>query len=105
MNAYTRVLFLVPFILVGSLPIAWAQLPPIESVGGVSLPGVPSSVTRDASRINQVAHDNSTGLNVNSGTSDETEGNVAITVSPGATELIRIASGYLNRIITPFENP
>jgi conjugal transfer pilus assembly protein TraK len=37
--------------------------------------------------------------------SEEGDGNVSITVTPGATEIVRIASGYLNRVITPFPNP
>jgi conjugal transfer pilus assembly protein TraK len=36
---------------------------------------------------------------------ETTESNVSITVTPGASEIVRVAAGYLNRIVTPFENP
>jgi conjugal transfer pilus assembly protein TraK len=80
-----------------------AQEPPVRSIGGVSLPGVPPEVTVSADKP-RVTRDRPSVSSVASG-ADSTESNVAITVTPGAAEIIRIASGFLNRIITPFDSP
>ncbi|MFL6600821.1 MAG: type-F conjugative transfer system secretin TraK [Steroidobacteraceae bacterium] len=82
---------------------ARAQLP-VQTVGGVSLPGVPPAVVADTAKTGSTARENGAGVTGGSA-SEQTDTNVAVTVTPGAAEIIRIASGFLNRIITPFENP
>lgn len=95
----------VSCLLVGFTRSADAQqLPPVQSVGGISLPGVPAAVTHQAPRPNVTPRETD-GLAGNSTSTGDEDANVAITVTPGATEIVRIASGYLNRIITPFESP
>lgn len=83
--------------------VAESQQPPVRTVGGVSLPGVPPEVTSSADKGGNMPRE----LTAPAGASAAEQGdsNVAITVTPGAAEIVRIASGFLNRIITPFENP
>ena len=69
---------------------------PIDTAGGVVLPGVPPGVS-DPSGPNVT----SAGLD----TSLYTDTRVTITVQEGTTEVINISRGYLNRIVTPFDNP
>lgn len=79
------------------LPIETVDGPlPIDTVGGVALPGVPPSVSDPGG-----PGVTSAGLD----TSLYTDTRVTITVQEGTTEVINISRGYLNRIVTPFENP
>lgn len=80
------------------------QLPPVENVGGVSLPSVPRTVTAAAVQAGETAREElveSTPAN----TIGSEESNLTLSVAPGTTELVRIARNYLNRIITPFDDP
>jgi conjugal transfer pilus assembly protein TraK len=88
-----------------SLTPAQAGPLPVEAVGGVSLPGVPSTLAADAAKAAGAARSGATVATPAASSPDASDGNVAVTVTPGAAEIIRIASGFLNRIITPFENP
>jgi conjugal transfer pilus assembly protein TraK len=92
-------------MLVLACSLAQAQSFPVQSVGGVSLPGVPPSITREAARAGSASRDDSPPMRSAPGSADDGDDRVSITVTPGATEMVRVATGYLNRIITPFENP
>ncbi|MGI9304175.1 MAG: hypothetical protein ACR2RB_15950 [Gammaproteobacteria bacterium] len=80
---------------------------------GVALPGVPTTVTARPktspaalpinARTTVKAADKKAADPLVSISS--TDLNVTLTVKPGTTELVTIARNYLNRIITPFENP
>ena len=74
---------------------ALADGPPVEEVGGVSLPGVGASVLAE--------EEQASAQPVFSNASIQTP--VNIVVRPGVTELVPIARNYLNRIDTPFESP
>lgn len=85
---------------------AWADLPPVEAVGGVSLPGVPPSVARAAVKAGEAARESVDAQpDPGIGVPVTAESSAEIVVAPNSTELVRISRGYLNRIITPFENP
>ena len=82
------------------LPIELEDQPlPIETVGGVTLPGVPVGVSDplplEAPNLTQRGVD----------TALYTDTRLTITVQEGTTEVINVSRGYLNRIVTPFENP
>lgn len=89
-------------------PFVWAQtpeqLPPVESVGGVSLPAVPGAVATAAVEAGAAARQ---GIEEapEAPVSVAADSNITLKVLPGTTELVRIARNYLNRIITPFEDP
>lgn len=80
------------------------ELPPVETVGGVSLPPVPSTIATTAAEA-------AAGATQAIQQSDESapnlqaDSNITLNVQPGTTELVRIARSYLNRIITPFDDP
>ena len=83
----------------GPLPIDLAADLPIDTVGGVQLPGVPPGASDPAA---------GSAVAVTAGGVDPslyTDTRVTITVQEGTTEVITISRGYLNRIVTPFENP
>ena len=72
---------------------------PIDDVGGVLLPGVPPG-------ISDPAGPGGVGLTPEGvDASLYTDTRITITVQEGTTELIYISRGYLNRIVTPFEDP
>jgi conjugal transfer pilus assembly protein TraK len=81
------------------------RLPPVETIGGVSLPGVPAAVATSA--VNAAASAAQSQAEPSDPASDvkSAETNIELTVLPGTTELVRVSRGYLNRIITPFESP
>lgn len=85
----------------------WASVladpPPVEAIGGVSLPGVPASVAKSAA--DAAAAVRSQHEEPEAAVATETETNLTVTVAPGATELVRIARNYLNHVVTPFEDP
>jgi conjugal transfer pilus assembly protein TraK len=72
----------------------------------VSLPGVPPEVGKAATAAGNAARESlpppADDVSVAPGGRDS---NVTLTVKAGTTDLVRIARGYLNRIITPFESP
>lgn len=81
-------------------------LPAVETVGGVSLPAVPGTVAvaaveagANARQSVEAAQESAPPLNVTA------DSNITLEVLPGTTELVRIARNYLNRLITPFEDP
>ena len=90
----------------GSLSVAAQEFPidvqdqplPVESIGGVALPGVPVEVSDPPPAGAGLT---SSGVD----TSLYTDTRLTITVQEGTTEVINISSGYLNRIVTPFEDP
>lgn len=109
MRTRLSVLCASALLLILTSPLLVAQnategLPPVESVGGVSLPAVPGTVAAAAVEA---------GANARQGLEESTESpanlaadtNITLEVVPGTTELVRIARNYLNRIITPFEDP
>ena len=79
-------------------------IPPVETVGGVSLPAVPNTIATTAAEAaagaTQAVHQSE-----ESAPSLQPDTNVTLNVQPGTTELVRIARSYLNRIITPFDDP
>ena len=75
----------------------------VPSVGGVSLPGVAPTAPRPSVKLEDTPHGNS-GIDTATAESS-TESDRPIIVKPGSTELLRIARGYLNRIVTPFPDP
>ena len=82
------------------LPIEVDDQPlPIESIGGVALPGVPVEVSDPPAQA--LTGVTSSGVD----TTLYTDTRLTITVQEGTTEVINISRGYLNRIVTPFENP
>ena len=82
------------------LPIELEDQPlPIETVGGVTLPGVPVGVSDPP----PLEAPNLTPRGVD--TALYTDTRLTITVQEGTTEVINVSRGYLNRIVTPFENP
>lgn len=83
---------------------AASGLPPVESVGGVSLPAVPSTVATTAVNAAADASQRLEGVS-DAASIQPAETNIELNVVPGTTELVRIARNYLNRIITPFEDP
>ncbi len=91
--------------VMATAPAVLADPPPVEAVGGVSLPGVPQSVARAAVEAGAAARESVADTNDTSISDASMETNVTLTVTPGTTELVRIARNYLNRIITPFEDP
>jgi conjugal transfer pilus assembly protein TraK len=91
--------------LAGALTPAQAEAPPVAVVGGVSLPGVVPTVGIEGARSTIASRGGDVGSPVAQTAPETSDSNISITVSPGATELVRIAAGYLNRIETPFENP
>lgn len=80
------------------------ELPPVESVGGVELPAIPSSVASAAVEASAAAREQLT-MEATESPVTNAEATAAIEVEPGTTELLRIARNYLNRLITPFEDP
>ena len=86
---------------------AWAEgdRPPVEAVGGVSLPGVPPAVAAAAVQASAAAKGVAGEMPDASSVSSTADTNITLTVVPGTTDLVRIARGYLNRVITPFEDP
>lgn len=100
--ASTLLLTLASSLLMAQTPTE--GLPAVESVGGVSLPAVPGTVAAAAVEA---------GANARQGLDEPSESlaniaadsNITLEVVPGTTELVRIARNYLNRIITPFEDP
>jgi conjugal transfer pilus assembly protein TraK len=88
----------------GTAPAIMTPQNPVVSEGGVALPGV-RFVDRDrsaASRSDVPQHSEGGGETEAPGNSESEK---PIVVKPGATELVRIAKGYLNRIVTPFPDP
>lgn len=85
-------------LLFGCATASYGQSPPVETVGGVSLPGVPVEVTERARAAQAHSLDKID-------TSLYSDTRIALLVEPGTTEVIPIARNYLNRIITPFEQP
>ncbi len=80
-------------------PTGEAPALPIDDIGGVVLPGLPPGVTDPAG---------TGGGGLAPGGVDAslyTDTRITITVQEGTTEVINISRGYLNRIVTPFENP
>lgn len=80
-----------------------ADPPPVEAIGGVSLPALPVAVARsaaDAAAAVRGQHEEPEAA-----VATETETNLTVTVAPGATELVRIARNYLNHLQTPFDDP
>lgn len=73
----------------------YADGPPVEEVGGVSLPGVAAPVLAEENEA-PTQRDFSNGSG---------QAPLHIVVRPGVTELVPIARNYLNRIDTPFESP
>lgn len=65
------------------------------------LPAVPPSVVRDSI---DAASKATAGLSRNEELA-EPEGPTTITIRPGITELLRVAKGYLNEFVTPFDDP
>jgi conjugal transfer pilus assembly protein TraK len=92
-----------PSIAVTSGPSARANITPVPSVGGVNLPGVPPVVSRSAPRLEETPRPIA-GFDTTPAESAP-DPDRPITVKPGTTELVRIARGYLNRIVTPFSDP
>lgn len=84
--------------------LAAQTLPPVENIGGVSLPGVPVSVATAAVEAGNAARSAAEG---SAPTESVTEPATptTLTVAPGTTELVRIARGYLNHVKTPFADP
>lgn len=80
-----------------------APLPAVETVGGVTLPSVPKSVSQAATEAGATAREELAESAPEPGLANDS--NIALTVVPGTTELVRIARNYLNRIITPFDDP
>jgi len=86
-------------------PTSMAVLPPVEVVGGASLPAVPAAVaTAEIDAAAEAKHLLAAGSDPGD-VEKASETNIALAVTPGTTELVRIARNYLNRIVTPFENP
>ena len=82
------------------LPIEVEDPPlPVESIGGVELPGVPVGVSDPPP--GPLPSLSRSGVD----TTLYTDTRLTITVQEGTTEVINISRGYLNRIVTPFENP
>lgn len=82
------------------LPIEVQDRPlPVESIGGVELPGVPVGVSDPPP--GPLPSLSPGGVD----TTLYTDTRLTITVQEGTTEVINISRGYLNRIMTPFENP
>ena len=72
---------------------------PIDDVGGLVLPGLSLGTTETTG---------TGGGSLAPGGVDPslyTDTRITITVQEGTTEVINISRGYLNRIVTPFENP
>lgn len=82
-----------------------AGLPPVEVVGGASLPAVPAAVATAEIDAAAEAKQSLAAGSASGDSEPSTESNIALAVTPGTTELVRIARNYLNRIVTPFENP
>ena len=81
------------------LPIDLAAQAPVDTVGGVQLPGV-------APRVSDPPPDGGAGITPEGlDRSMFTDTRLTITVQEGTTEVITISRGYLNRIVTPFESP
>ncbi len=76
--------------------------PPVEVIGDVALPGVVVSVTDSQKSIKNKATQNQNNKNEDS-LYEETR--ISLTVESGVTDLVPIARNYLNRIITPFDDP
>lgn len=94
-------------VLTGALVAAQTTsegLPAVESVGGVSLPGVPDAVATAAVEVGASARQRLEEPS-EPPASAAADLNTTLEVVPGTTELVRIARNYLNRIITPFEDP
>lgn len=84
--------------------IVRAETPPVESVGDLSLPAIPPSVATAAVEASAAARERLSAEDIDSeAPAVETES--AIEIEPGTTQLLRIARNYLNRLITPFEDP
>lgn len=107
-TALHRVIAVIATGILVCCPVAWADGsgPPVEAVGGVSLPGVPPAVAAAAVQASTAAKEATTSETPDgSAASAAADGNITLTIAPGTTDLVRIARNYLNRIITPFENP
>jgi len=77
---------------------------PIEEVGGVELPSMTPSEARAA--VSAVAEPEPPAAMRSAGSQSEKEAEATILqVEDGTTEIVRIAKGYLNRIVTPFDAP
>ncbi len=80
--------------------------PPVESIAGLSLPGVPVAITDGSDRSKPVRRSELPHPPLPERPDDiYDDTRLNLTVEPGVTELIPIARNYLNRIITPFSSP
>lgn len=108
MSTHARALVGV-VLLAGGAALSHAQdakdgLPAVESVGGVSLPAVPGVVASAAVDAGESARQK-VEETLESTANLAADSNVTLAVRPGTTELVRIARNYLNRIVTPFDDP
>jgi conjugal transfer pilus assembly protein TraK len=95
-------------------PTSTSQIP-VEAVDGVALPGIPPAILRNASPQGAlqpgtalqpagVQPRTADAIDVPGGLKSESA-NRELTVQPGTTDIVRIARGYLNHIVTPFADP
>lgn len=102
--ARVSVLLLVVLCRAALAQTTESGLPPVETVGGVSLPAVPSTIATTAAEAAAGATQ-TIQQSEEAASSIEADTNITLNVQPGTTELVRIARSYLNRIITPFDDP
>lgn len=101
--------FVGAVLLAGGVALSQAQdvkdgLPAVESVGGVSFPAVPGGVASAAVEAGEGARQKAEET-AEAAANLAADSNITLAVRPGTTELVRIARNYLNRIITPFDDP
>ncbi|MGI9295063.1 MAG: hypothetical protein ACR2PS_13870, partial [Pseudomonadales bacterium] len=105
MTKQSILLTVLLLIFVGS---GLAEIPPVETVDGVALPGVSTKVTDRRTKSSGKAAKSKSAKAKPVTPIDKalyTDTRIGLLVEPGTTEVVPMARNYMNRIITPFENP
>lgn len=77
----------------------------VPVLADVNIPVVPASVMRDAPTPVIANANTSSQAARPASTSSEPEARSHLSVTPGVNELVPVAVGHLNRVVTPFSNP